>query len=230
MLLTALLGAAALLFAGLAAWQVERRGEKLALIHAVEQRLHAPPAAAPGPADWRRVGFASDAYRPVRVDGIFLHDRETLVQAATGLGPGFWVLTPLRTGAGWTVLVNRGFVPADAPGRASRRAGEPAGPVTITGLLRITEPGGAFLHANDPASNRWYSRDVAAIARARGLGPVAPYFIDAAAGQGDPHQPKGGLTILSFANNHLEYALTWSALAALSVLGLVRVWRRRGER
>jgi surfeit locus 1 family protein len=173
MLLTALLGAAALLFAGLAAWQVERRGEKLALIHAVEQRLHAPPAAAPGPADWRRVGFASDAYRPVRVDGIFLHDRETLVQAATGLGPGFWVLTPLRTGAGWTVLVNRGFVPADAPGRASRRAGEPAGPVTITGLLRITEPGGAFLHANDPASNRWYSRDVAAIARARGLGPVA---------------------------------------------------------
>jgi surfeit locus 1 family protein len=25
----------------------------------------------------------------------------------------------------------------------------------------------------------WYSRDVAAIAKAKGLGPVAPYFIDA---------------------------------------------------
>ncbi|MBV9882018.1 MAG: SURF1 family protein [Sphingomonadaceae bacterium] len=228
--LTALLGLASILFAGLAIWQVERRSEKLALIEAVTQRLHAPPAAAPGPADWPQITSAGDAYRPVRIGGVFLHERETLVQAATGLGPGYWVLTPLRTEAGWTVLVNRGFVPADAPGRALRRAGEPTGPVTVTGLLRITEPGGAFLHANDPAHDRWYSRDVAAIAAARGLGTVAPYFIDAAAGQGDPHQPRGGLTVVSFPNNHLQYALTWAALAALSLFGIARTWCRKGER
>ena len=35
---------------------------------------------------------------------------------------------------------------------------------TIEGLLRFTEPGGGFLRDNDPASGRWYSRDVAAIA------------------------------------------------------------------
>ena len=126
-LLTALLALAALLFAGLGAWQVARRAEKLALIEAVERRAHAPPVDAPGPAVWPQISFATDAYRQVRARGVFLHDRETLVQAATALGPGYWVMTPLRTDAGWTLLVDRGFVPAEQPGRAARRAGEPRG-------------------------------------------------------------------------------------------------------
>ena len=37
---------------------------------------------------------------------------ETLVQAVTEHGAGFWVLTPLRTGQG-IIFVNRGFVPTD---------------------------------------------------------------------------------------------------------------------
>ena len=40
----------------------------------------------------------------------------------------------------------------------------------MTGLLRMSEPGGAFLRSNDPAADRWFSRDVAAIAASRGLG------------------------------------------------------------
>ena len=43
----------------------------------------------------------------------------------------------------------------------------------------MTEPGGGFLRRNDPAAGRWHSRDVRAIAAARGLDEVAPYFIDA---------------------------------------------------
>src|SRR3546814_10761852 len=78
----------------------------------------------------------------------------------------------------------------------------PAGPQRVTGLLRVTEPGGAFLRRNDPAPDHWYSRDVAAIARARGLGVVAPYFIDAdraaasaAGAAANPRaMPVGGLT------------------------------------
>jgi surfeit locus 1 family protein len=56
-------------------------------------------------------------------------------------------------------------------------------PATVSGLLRISEPGGQFLRHNDPAHGLWYSRDVNAIAVARGLKVrVAPYFIDADAG------------------------------------------------
>jgi len=227
MLPMAMLVAAALLFSALGIWQIERRTEKLALIDAVEHRLRAPPVAAPGPADWPGIARA-DAYRAVRARGTFLHDRETLAQAVSGRGPGYWVLTPLRTEQGWILLVNRGFVPPEARDRAARRAGEPLGPVTVTGLLRVTEPGGAFLRSNDPARDLWYSRDVAAIGRARGLAPLAPYFIDAGPGPVDGRQPVGGLTIVSFPNNHLQYALTWFALAALALAGAVRIARGEG--
>ena len=43
----------------------------------------------------------------------------------------------------------------------------------------MTEPQGGFLRSNDPAHDRWYSRDVAAIAAARGLHDVTPFFVDA---------------------------------------------------
>lgn len=121
------------------------------------------------------------------------------------------------------LFVNRGFVLPQW-----RQA--PAAPeaVTVNGLLRMGEPGWGFLRRNDPAADRWYSRDVQGIARARGLGVVAPYFIDAdaAPGASDPARaPAGGLTVLRFADNHLVYALTWYALAGLVLAGAVLVAR-----
>ncbi|ATR22340.1 Cytochrome c oxidase assembly protein Surf1 [Roseomonas mucosa] len=233
-----LLGFLALLaFAGLVAlgtWQVERRAWKLDLIQRVESRVHAPPAAPPGVDAWPGVTAARDEYRHVRVMGRFLHDRETLVQANTNLGAGFWVLTPLRDEAGFTVLVNRGFVPGDRRDPAGRAEGQVAGPVTVTGLLRVTEPGGSFLRSNRPAEGRWYSRDVAAIAAVRGLpGPVAPYFIDADAVPNPGGLPVGGLTVISFPNNHLVYAITWYALALMVAAATAYVareeWRARRQ-
>jgi len=209
--------AALLAFAGflsLGIWQVERRAWKLDLIARVDARVHAPPVAAPGPERWPAIGGA-DEYRHVRLAGRFLHEREALVQAVTELGSGFWVLTPLQQSDGSTVLVNRGFVPAALRERATRAAGEPAGAVDITGLVRLTEPGGGFLRRNDPAADRWFSRDVGAIAAARALERAAPYFVDAdAAAPAVAGQPQGGMTVIRFPNNHLVYALTWFALAA----------------
>jgi surfeit locus 1 family protein len=91
--------------------------------------------------------------------------------------------------------------------------------------MRLTEPGGGFLRSNDPVANRWYSRDVTAIAAARRLrAPVANYFIDAERGPPDA-LPVGGFTVLRFPNSHLSYALTWFALAALVAGGYMVVMR-----
>jgi surfeit locus 1 family protein len=204
-------------FVGLGTWQIERRTWKLDLIARVTERVRAEPVPAPARPDWPRL-TAADAYRHVRVTGTFLNDRETLVQAVTERGPGFWVLTPLALQERETVLINRGFVPADRRDPASRAAGRITGETTVSGLLRLSEPGGAFLRSNDPAGERWFSRDVAAIAGARGLGEVAPYFIDADASPLPGGLPVGGLTVIAFRNDHLVYALTWYALA-LMVLG-----------
>ncbi|HEV7816284.1 MAG TPA: SURF1 family protein [Janthinobacterium sp.] len=233
-------------FTALGTWQVFRLQWKLDLIQRVEQRVHAAPAPAPGPAGWAQVNAAADEYRHVRLSGNFLYESSTRVQAATELGSGFWLLTPLCGTDGSIVLVNRGFIPfsaaVPAPAAAPQAVacaprGADASVVNLTGLLRISEPGGGFLRHNDAAGEHWYSRDVQAIAAARSLSRlshVAPYFVDADAGQeavqaqGVSVRPVGGLTVISFHNNHLVYALTWYALA-LMMAGAC-LWVAREER
>jgi len=184
---------------------------------------------APGPADWPALNASSAEYRRVTLRGRFAHELETLVSATTALGSGYWVLTPLRTEEGFWVLVNRGFVPPDKRDRATRGERDSDGVRAVAGLLRLTEPTGRTLQRNDPAAGRWYSRDVAAIAVARGLGSaqgeraglVAPYFVDVAAADDAPLDwPRAGLTVLQFSNNHLMYALTWFVLAGMVAVGL----------
>jgi surfeit locus 1 family protein len=222
---------ALLAFAGLVAlgsWQLQRLQWKRALIERVEQRVHAAPVPAPGPERWPLIDADSDEYRHVRVSGTLLHHHNTLVQASTELGSGFWLLTPLRDAAGKLVLINRGFIPA-AAAQSARRDIPATGDIEITGLLRISEPQGGFLRRNDPDADRWYSRDVQAIAAAHGLTNVAPYFIDAdRQPNARPEQAVGGLTVVAFHNNHLVYALTWYALA-LMVAGAA-FWVAREER
>ncbi len=87
------------------------------------------------------------------------------------------------------------------------------------------------MRPNDRAQNHWYSRDVAAIAAARGLKDVAPYFIDVEAGPKAEAWPRAGLTVLSFPNNHLVYALTWFSLALMlagvTLYNIREDWRKR---
>jgi surfeit locus 1 family protein len=170
------------------------------------------------------------------------------VLASLERGIGYWVLTPLCTADGAIVMVNRGFIPAGDGGwapqaappavaadacAAARGAAAGVAPIAVQGMLRMSEVAGR-LRANQPARNYWYTRDVQAIARARGLPAVAPYFVDAdaasalAAGPVAGVQPVGGLTVISFVNNHLVYALTWFALA-LMVAGAT-VWVVRDAR
>lgn len=205
----------ALSASALGAWQLERRVWKLELIAAVNARAHAAPVPAPAPAEWHEITAYTDAYRRVAITGRFDYSHETRVWAVTGRGEGSWLMTPLLTSAGWTVIVNRGFVPA-----GEARINRPKGDVSIVGLLRTTEPGGTFLRHNDPAAGRWYSRDVAAMIRAQGLRRAAPYFIDADASSNPAGFPLGGLTVVIFRNAHLSYALTWFGLALLSLVGL----------
>jgi surfeit locus 1 family protein len=210
----------------LGVWQLERRVWKLDLIAQITRRIHAEPVAAPGPSQWPQLGATGAyAYLRVRAVGQYLNGRETLVQAVTRLGGGFWVLTPLRTVDGFTVLVNRGFVPTERRDPATRTAGEISDRAVVSGLLRVSEPRGAFLRKNDAAADRWYSRDVAAIAAARSLSPVAPYFIDADATPVPGGLPVGGLTQTEMPNHHLLYALTWFILALLLSVAALAVGR-----
>lgn len=169
-------------------------------------------------------------YEHVQIAGTYLPGADTWVHASTELGAGYWILSALRTADGSVVLINRGFVAMDVP----RNAVRPESSVRVTGLLRASEVSGAWPRRNDPEQDRWYSRDVPAIAAMRGLGRVKPYFLDAESTAADENsignagapdstvaqlvRPVPGLTIVHFRNTHLSYALTWFALALMTAM------------
>ncbi len=221
-----LMGLVVVALCGLGAWQIARLSWKEALIARVNARVHAPAAPAPGPAEWSGISD-DDAYRHVTVRGHFLNGDEAQIYALTELGAGYWVMTPLRTDDGAIVFINRGYVPMEQKAPAARASGQTDAEVRVTGLLRLPEAKGwLFSQPNDPAHDLWYRRDIAAIARSRHLGAVAPYFIDADATPNPGGLPHGGLTVIKFPNSHLVYAITWFTLAAMLAGVLVWWWRR----
>ena len=224
--IAALLGILILL--GLGAWQVARLQWKEALIARVDARLDAPPVAAPGPEQWPTLDLAEIEYQPVAVRGRFLNDREIHVvytlTAPNGPqgGVGYLVMTPFVADAGWTVFVDRGFVPRDRKDPATRKAGLIEGETAVVGLLRQASERSWYTPRDNLAGNEWFSRDPKLYAAAEGmpLADVAPYLIDARSDAALPGGlPQGGETIVAFPNSHLQYAVTWFGLAlALAVV------------
>jgi surfeit locus 1 family protein len=220
------------LFAGLVLlgnWQVRRYHLKLAIARDIATRVHAPPVDAPGPAQWPRIAAGDLQYLHLQLHGRFTGS-QTLVHGSSSQGYGWWAMAPLRTDRGFIVLVNRGYVPPDIAG-VSAKIAPPEGDVTLTGLLRLSEPRGGFLRRNQPAKNLWYSRDVAAIAAADRLpaNDVAPYFVDADAGTNTNALPVAGLTSIHVYNHSLGYAITWYALALGTLLAIGIVVRHERQ-
>lgn len=217
---------------GLGVWQLQRLAWKDALVRTVEQRTVAPPVPLPPRAEWAALKPNAYEYRRVAATGTFDHAREVHVYRplVSARGPqhglGDIVLTPFHLASGGTVIVNRGFVPSERLDPATRAAGQVAGPVTITGLMRSPQERNAFTPADDTARNQWFTADPAAVARFHGIGDAAPFTVDEDAGQAPGGLPQGGETVLDFPNSHLQYALTWFG-SALALLGAFGAWAWR---
>lgn len=228
-----LAAAVATALVGLGLWQLQRLAWKEALIRTVAERTVAPPVPLPARRDWRGLDPATYEYRRVAATGRFDHAAEVhvyrpLVEARGPFhGVGDLVLTPFHLAGGGTVVVNRGFVPEARLDPATRAAGQVAGDVTITGLMRSPQTRNGFTPADDPVRNQWFTVDPEAVAARFGIADNAPFVIDEDAGQAPGGLPQGGETVLEFPNSHLSYALTWFGLAA-ALFGVYAVfaWRR----
>jgi surfeit locus 1 family protein len=224
--LAALVAFAVLLALGF--WQLERKAWKDGLIAQIDARAHGAPGEIVSEGQWAEWRALEDEFRRVRVTGTFLHDREVAVHgllSAQRGSPvqGFYIFTPLRLAGGATVLVNRGFVPGELRDPARRAGTPPAGEVTVTGLVRAPEAPRWFMPENRPERGEWFTRDLAAMARARGLERVAPFWVDADPAPGATGWPRAGQTRLAIPNNHLGYALTWFGIA-LTLVGVFGAW------
>lgn len=200
----------------LSVWQFQRLAWKEALIAELEGRLAAPPVVLPAELD-----PATDEFRRVTLTGKFSDVTGAhgfadapLLTSVRPHGPGYRVIQPFDLADGRRVMVDRGYAPVASKNRlgaAARPTPAPADFITLTGALRWPdETGDPPFGADD---NVWTARDLGVMAELFDAEPVLVVAeTDTAVIDWPRPQP---LEAVKVRNNHLEYALTWAALAVI---------------
>jgi cytochrome oxidase assembly protein ShyY1 len=228
------------LFVGLGVWQLQRRVEKHALIAALTERLAAAPQSLPPSSQWRELAPARDEFRRVHFTATYARQPDAMVYSSGSAvredisGPGTWAFLPAKLPGGETIAVNTGFVQNTMQDRAQQdRSVAPLvtnAPVTLTGYIRFPEKAGTLTPPENPAKRLWFTRDHLAMARAFAWGEVAPFYLDLEAPVPLSGIPKPGPLEVHLKDDHLQYAITWFALAGAVVIAFGVWWRgqRRG--
>ena len=221
---TVITAGAVLLAVGLGTWQVQRLFWKEGLIAARQANARAP-VLDKLPATFRP---DRDAYRRVTVEGRYLNDKEIYLAARSHRGnAGFHVVTPFALAGGGHILVDRGWVPLSVKEPIGRAAGQIDGPTKLTGYMRLPSVGGYFTPDNEPSGNIWYTVDIPAIGRKTGIADLKPFYLERDATPMPGGFPVGGQTRLDLPNNHLQYVVTWYALAIIGLVIYILYHRRR---
>ncbi|MGA7811043.1 SURF1 family protein [Bradyrhizobium sp.] len=227
------------LFVGLGVWQLQRRLAKHALIAALTERLAAAPVPLPPASQWGGLTAASDEFRRVGFVATYARRPDAMVYSSGSAvradisGPGTWAFLPAALTSGETVVINAGFVPNTMQERSAEdRAVAPLitdRPVTLTGYLRFPQSAGLLTPAENTAKRLWFVRDHRAMAHALGWGAVAPFYVDLETPVPDNAIPKPGPLEVHLPDDHMQYAITWFALAGAVVIAFA-VWMRAQPR
>jgi cytochrome oxidase assembly protein ShyY1 len=223
------------LFMSLGLWQLQRRVEKHALIAALAERLSAAPVPLPPPSQWgaltpgrdefRRVSFAATR---VRVPDAMVYSSGSAVREDIS-GPGTWAFLPARLSSGETIVVNFGFIANTMQDRAVEDRAVARlvtdGPVMLTGYIRFPETAGLLTPAENPTERLWFARDHLSMTHALGWGDVAPFYINLETPEPENAIPKPGPLQVHLRDDHMQYAITWFALAGAVVIAFA-VWLR----
>ena len=218
----------------LGVWQLNRLAWKQTLVQKVEQRLHLEPVPIQEIVD--KASTAADfEYQSVRFNGTFDHTKEVYYFTTHKGAAGWNVYTPLMLDDEKTLIVNRGFVEYSLRDPKKRIKGQVEGPQEITGLARavMDEQPNSFVPDNNLDSREFYWKShsqMASLMTGSTARSFLPFFVDADKTPNPGGWPEGGTTIISFPNNHLQYALTWFGLAlALLGVGSYFLYARRGR-
>jgi surfeit locus 1 family protein len=201
-----------LILISLGCWQIQRLHWKeriLAQISTAEANSPVPLSGQPGP------------YEKVVATGRFRPDLAALYGASLGDTPqgqrlGADLIVPLERPGEPPVLVDRGWVPDPVPANLPW----PEGETRVDGYVQTPQRPGVFTPSPDVKNRRFYALDPAEISRTLSLGQVAPFVLVAMGPDKLGQYPVPAQYLPRPPNNHLQYALTWFALAG----GLVFVF------
>ena len=215
---------AVLFMLGLSVWQIQRLHWKETLIAERTSRMSAAPIGDPGAAPLAAPALAALEYRHVRLEGRFLNDKEMFLGARTFEGSaGYHVLTPFALADGRVVIADRGWIPLDRKDVARRSQGQIEGPTAFDGIVRLQGRQTWFVPDNRPDLDFFFWVDLPAMAKLSALpGVETRFYVEAGPGRSPGGYPIGGQSHIDLPNDHLQYAITWFALAiALSVIYVV---------
>ena len=211
---------------GLGAWQLQRLSWKEDLL----ARVVALQAAPPQPLDLALGKGALADFTRVEVDCPGLSRASYLeLFSVREAGAGVRILSACRISSpdADSILVDRGFV---ADSVSARPVVDPSDrtPFHVVGVLRLPDRATFVTPPNEVAANHWYSRDVAAMAKALGVSRPAPLFLMAETSSNPEWKALNPAPLpAEISNRHLEYALTWFGLAAaLAGVYVAVLWKK----
>lgn len=214
-----LLGTAILVSLGL--WQLDRAGQKAALISEMEMRIFEPPTDLPAMPQ-----AEAHRYLPVQTEGHFLPGHVFVLSAQKAQGPGFHLVQAFETLEGRRILVERGFLPEAA--RAGLDLGE-SQDARLIGNLHWPRDINRHTPSYDATRNLAFGRDVDEMAALLGTEPLLLVLRAS-----DP--ATGGITPVpvyqvSIPDPHLGYAVQWFLMAmAWAGMTVFFLWRIRTRR
>jgi cytochrome oxidase assembly protein ShyY1 len=207
-------------------WQWDRRGQAVAAINVLEANWDRVPqelASAEG------LSPTSDQWTPVLVRGEYAPQDQILVRTRPRGGQvGFEVLVPFRSDTGFTVVVNRGWIPTgesrDFPDLV------PEAPIGEVSVVARIKPGEPTLRGRGAPEGQLASIDLGAMENAVGYELETEFFLllDSETPQ-SAVAPLPSLRPVLDEGPHLSYTLQWFVFALLALIAFVALLRQEAR-
>lgn len=214
---------------GLGVWQIKRLEWKKKLLADLDKQMSEEPidlmavnsAAHLADLEYRRIKTRG-RYDPDPSHQIFLKPRALIVneeaiyrgKTAHQSNNGVNVITPfLVDGSSLRILVNRGWLDSKEYRQHAHIGLDKDESQSLCGVVRKSDKKSTYGVNNIVTSDEWHIRDIDAMSKVL---KTASIFIDAEQDNKRTEGPIGGQTQLNVRNEHLNYAITWFSLAALT--------------
>jgi surfeit locus 1 family protein len=212
----------AIVCVALGVWQLRRLGERKAVNRTILSRIDAPPV------DAQSIRNPdSSRFQRVILHGRYDYDNEIVLMLRSRNGsPGVNIVTPLRVpGRDTAILVNRGWVYSPDALTADLARWRERSDAGGAGYVE-TFPGreGTPRSPTHPNAYRWLDADAL---RGRIPYPIAAYYVVSTT-PGPVETTPARLSLPDLDEGpHLSYAIQWFSFAAISIIGMIVLVRRR---